>query len=131
MITSFAIFYDVEDPNQFCADIKNILKPDGVWVCQLSYLPLMLKNLTFDQICHEHITYYTLSVFKKIVEKHNLKIIDEKVPELPGGAHRLPKEQASILKKTLLSNITNLESVEIKELIKNRNKKYLEITSNI
>tara|TARA_Y100000588_G_C14056076_1_gene839388 strand:- start:85 stop:1023 length:939 start_codon:yes stop_codon:yes gene_type:complete len=62
---------------------------------------------------------------------YNLKIIDEKVPELPGGAHRLPKEQASILKKTLLSNITNLESVEIKELIKNRNKKYLEITSNI
>ena len=48
MITSFEIFYDVEDPNQFCADIKNILKPDGVWVCELSYLPLMLKNLTFD-----------------------------------------------------------------------------------
>ena len=62
---------------------------------------------------------------------YNLKIIDEKVPELHGGAHRLPKEQASILKKSLLSNITNLESIEIKELIKNRNKKYLEITSNI
>ena len=48
-----------------------ILNPNGIWVVEFSYLPLLLKNLTYDQICHEHVTYYTLDVFKKII-KHPL-----------------------------------------------------------
>lgn len=86
LITSFAIFYDVENPNRFCSDIKKILKPDGVWVCELSYLPLMLKNLTFDQICHEHVTYYSLSVFEKIINNNGLKLLDVKLNEINGGS---------------------------------------------
>ena len=63
LITSFAIFYDIENPNLFCKDIHELLSKDGVWVSEFSYLPLMLKNLTYDQICHEHIAYYNLKVF--------------------------------------------------------------------
>ena len=62
LITSFAVFYDVDEPNNFCKDIENLLDDDGVWVCEFSYFPLMLKNLTFDQICHEHLVYYTFNV---------------------------------------------------------------------
>ena len=86
LITSFAMFYDVDDPNAFCQDIYQLLKKNGVWVLELSYLPLMLKNLTYDQICHEHLTYYDLTVFKKIIEKHNLKIIDVSLNEINGGS---------------------------------------------
>ena len=39
-------------------------------------LILGLKNLTYDQICHEHVTYYTLTTFKNIVEKNKLQIQD-------------------------------------------------------
>ena len=85
-IASFAVFYDVEDPNSFCKDIEHLLKDNGVWVCEFSYLPLMLKNLTFDQICHEHIMYYTLSVFEKILKKNNLKVIDLSLNEINGGS---------------------------------------------
>ena len=56
------MFYDVEDPNKFCNDVEKLLDINGVWVLELSYLPLMLKNLTYDQICHEHIGYYTFSI---------------------------------------------------------------------
>ena len=62
LISSFAIFYDVEDPNSFCKDVEELLDDNGIWICEFSYLPLMLKNLTFDQICHEHIMYYTLTL---------------------------------------------------------------------
>jgi len=86
LITSFAMFYDVDDPNAFCQDIYKLLKKNGVWVLEMSYLPLMLKNLTYDQICHEHLTYYDLTVFKKIIEKHNLKIIDVSLNEINGGS---------------------------------------------
>ena len=86
LITSFAMFYDVDDPNSFCRDISKVLKKNGTWILELSYFPLMLKNLTYDQICHEHATYYTLQVFKKIIGKHNLKIIDATLNEINGGS---------------------------------------------
>jgi NDP-4-keto-2,6-dideoxyhexose 3-C-methyltransferase len=86
LISSFAIFYDVEDPNSFCKDIEMMLNENGIWVCEFSYLPLMLKNLTFDQICHEHITYYTFSVFEKILINNSLKVLDIKINEINGGS---------------------------------------------
>ena len=49
------MFYDVTNPNKFYKDIKESLNKNGIWILELSYLPLMLKNLTYDQICHEHI----------------------------------------------------------------------------
>ena len=86
LITSFAMFYDVKDPSLFCSDIFNLLKKNGIWVLEISYLPLMLKNLTYDQICHEHVAYYSLTTFKKIANKNGLKIIDYKLNEINGGS---------------------------------------------
>ena len=86
LISSFAIFYDVEDPNSFCRDIEKLLNDNGIWICEFSYLPLMLKNLTFDQICHEHLMYYTFSVFEEILFNNKLKVIDIKLNEINGGS---------------------------------------------
>ena len=46
LVSSFAMFYDVNSPNLFCKDIYKILKPNGIWILELSYFPLLLKNLT-------------------------------------------------------------------------------------
>ena len=82
LISSFAMFYDVEDPNSFCQDIEMLLSDNGIWVCEFSYLPLMLKNLTFDQICHEHVMYYAFGVFEKILLNNNLKVTNIKLNEI-------------------------------------------------
>ena len=135
LISSFAMFYDVNDPNLFCKDINSLLKKNGIWILELSYLPLMLKNLTYDQICHEHITYYTLSVFKKIIEKNNLKLIDISFNEINGGSIEIIcskkeskfKPKIKKIKKILLDEkkITvqsfknfNLRINRVKELLK-------------
>lgn len=86
LISSFAMFYDVNDPNSFCNDINGLLNRNGVWILELSYFPLLLKNLSYDQICHEHVTYYSLKVFKKMAEKNGLKVIDCKLNEINGGS---------------------------------------------
>ncbi len=86
VITSFAMFYDVEDPNKFCKNISKILEKNGIWILEFSYFPLLLKNLTYDQICHEHVTYYTLNTFNKILSQNNLKIIDFSLNEINGGS---------------------------------------------
>jgi len=86
LITSFAMFYDIEDPNSFCKDIYSLLKPNGIWVLELSYLPLLIENLTYDQICHEHIAYYDLQVLNNLIEKNGLTIIDVRTNDINGGS---------------------------------------------
>ncbi len=61
----------------------------------------------------------------------NYKIIDSIVKEVPGGAHRFPEEQAVILKNNLVQNIKSLMIFSGEEKRKNRNEKFLNITSNI
>ena len=60
VVTSIAMFYDLEAPNQFVADVASLLEDDGVWGIELSYLPTMLLRHSFDTICHKHLEYYTL-----------------------------------------------------------------------
>ena len=86
LITSFAMFYDIKDPNSFCKDINKLLEKDGLWIVEFSYFPLLLKNLTYDQINHEHVTYYTLTTFQKIINKHGLEAVDISFNEINGGS---------------------------------------------
>jgi hypothetical protein len=86
VVTIIAMFYDIENPNHFCKDINNLLNKDGLWITEFSYLPLLLKNLTYDQICHEHVTYYSLSSFQKIIDQNNMKVIDFSFNEINGGS---------------------------------------------
>ena len=86
LITSYAMFYDIEEPNEFCKDIANLLEKNGIWSLEFSYFPLLLKNLTYDQICHEHCIYYSLTTFNNIAKKNNLKIIDFSINEINGGS---------------------------------------------
>ena len=93
------MFYDIEDPNSFTKDIFNLLDKNGIWISEFSYFPLLLKNLTYDQICHEHVTYYTLNTFKKIAEKNGFKIIDVSFNEINGGSIEVvcAKKEVNIL----------------------------------
>jgi len=59
------------------------------------------------------------------------KIIDSIIDEVPGGAHRFPVEQAEILKKNLLNNLDDLKLTSGKVRKEIRNKKFLNMTSNI
>ena len=63
IVTSIAMFYDLEDPGKFVSDIQQIMHPNGVWILQMSYLPLMLTQNDFGgNICHEHLEYLLTAV---------------------------------------------------------------------
>jgi len=83
------MFYDLDDPNPFIKDVYNILDDDGVWVVQLSYTPLMVKQMAFDNICHEHVYYFSLNSLKKLVEPHGFKIVDCSLNDTNGGSCRV------------------------------------------
>lgn len=89
VVTSIAMFYDLEDPNRFVTDVKEVLDDNGLWVIQMSYLPLMLEQLAFDNICHEHLEYYSLGSLKYLLDRHDLKIVDCQLNDINGGSFRI------------------------------------------
>jgi NDP-4-keto-2,6-dideoxyhexose 3-C-methyltransferase len=124
LISSFAMFYDVSNPNSFCRDISELLDKDGIWLLEISYWPLLIENLTYDQICHEHVTYYTLGVFRKIVNKNNLKIIDFRFNEINGGSIEITcaqKNSKHKIKSRKIKNLLKQESKINKEVYRNLN----------
>lgn len=96
VITSIAMFYDLEDPVHFAKDIAEILEKDRIWVMEQSYLPLMIETNSYDTICHEHLEFYTLKQIEWIAEKAALKVIDVVTNDINGGSFRviLAKENA-------------------------------------
>ena len=86
IITAIAMFYDLHDPIKFLNQITTILENDGVIALEFSYMPLMLKNLTYDQICHEHLTYLSLTQIKWMAESVGLKIINTSFNLINGGS---------------------------------------------
>lgn len=89
VITSIAMFYDLPDPVKFCNDINEILEDDGLWVIQMSYLPLMLDQLAFDNICHEHLEYYSLECLTDLLQKTGFKVVDCQINDINGGSFRI------------------------------------------
>jgi hypothetical protein len=86
IVTSIAMFYDLEDPIQFARDIESVLADDGVWHFEQSYMPSMLRLTSYDTICHEHLEYYSLGVVQNILAAADLKVVDVAMNAINGGS---------------------------------------------
>ena len=86
VITSLAMFYDLDDPHRFVEDIGHCLDDDGIWIVQLSYTPLMLKQNAFDNICHEHLEYYTLLSMDYLLKQHGFNVLDVELNNTNSGS---------------------------------------------
>lgn len=89
IVTSIAMFYDLEDPKKFISDVYEVLDNNGLWVLQLSYTPLMIKQMAFDNICHEHVYYYSLFNLKKLFDSCGFNIVDCQLNDINGGSFRV------------------------------------------
>ena len=86
VISSIAMFYDINDPVEFAKSIELLLDENGFWIIEIAYLPLMMKNLAYDQIMHEHLTYLSLRQMEIIFEKSKLKVVDFSINSVNGGS---------------------------------------------
>lgn len=89
VITSIAMFYDLEEPNTFVDDVVTLLAPEGIWANQMAYLPSMLELNAFDNICHEHIEYYSLLALENLLRRHGLVVFDVELNDVNGGSFRV------------------------------------------
>ena len=86
LITAISMFYDLPDPLQFAKEIFSILKKNGIWHIELSYMPIMIKNGSYDTICHEHLEYYSLRSLIFLLKKAKLKIVNLSFNQINGGS---------------------------------------------
>lgn len=86
IITSIAMFYDLEDPLAFMRDIEACLAPGGIWVTEQGYMPAMLRNTAYDTVCHEHIEYYGLTQIIWLADRASLKVIGVTLNDINGGS---------------------------------------------
>lgn len=88
VVTSISVFYDLDDPRRFAADVERVLAPGGVWVIQQNYLPLMIENASLDNVSHEHLTYHTLGTLEWVLKSAGLRVIDALQVPVNGGCLR-------------------------------------------
>jgi hypothetical protein len=86
VVTSIAMFYDLEDPTQFMRDIHEVLTDEGVWLFEQSYLPAMIEMNAYDTVCHEHIEYYALKQIFWMAKRAGFKILDVEFNDVNGGS---------------------------------------------
>lgn len=86
IVTSIAMFYDLEEPLDFVRGVSSILAHDGIWHFEQSYMPSMLEMCAYDTICQEHLEYYGLTQIKWMTDRADLKIIDVELNGVNGGS---------------------------------------------
>lgn len=89
VVTCIAMFYDLDEPETFLKDVYDVMEDDGLFVIQMSYTPLMLKQLAFDNICHEHVYYWNLISISKLLDICSFKVVDVGLNDVNGGSFRL------------------------------------------
>ena len=86
IITSIAMFYDLDDPTSFMKQVYECLDDEGVWVFEQSYLPLMIERNAYDTVCHEHVSYYALRQIQWMTDRVGFKILDVELNDINGGS---------------------------------------------
>jgi len=93
------------NPIKFAQDINESLDDNGIWHLEQSYMPSMIKNISYDTICHEHLEYYSLKSIKYIFDQVDLKIIDLEFNDINGGSFAITvakkKSKYSEIKKII------------------------------
>ncbi|MGE0224341.1 MAG: class I SAM-dependent methyltransferase [Acetobacteraceae bacterium] len=86
IVTSIAMFYDLDDPVAFARQVESVLAPGGLWHFEQSYMPSMLRMVSYDTVCHEHLEYYSLGVVTRILDAAGMRPVDVKMNAVNGGS---------------------------------------------
>jgi NDP-4-keto-2,6-dideoxyhexose 3-C-methyltransferase len=113
VITSIAMFYDLEVPLQFMQDVYDVLADDGVWVFEQSYLPDMLRMNSYDTVCHEHLEYYALKQILWMTKRVGFKVLNVELNTVNGGSFSVTAAKsasAHVENSSALKNILDNEA---------------------
>ncbi len=89
VVTATNVFAHIDDIDSVIKNVKGLLKRDGTYVIEIQYFVDTLEQMTFDNIYHEHMSYYTLTSLDFFFKKHGMEIIKVKKVPTHGGSLRV------------------------------------------
>jgi predicted TPR repeat methyltransferase len=106
------VLAQVPDLNDFVSGIKILLAPTGVVTIEFPHLMRTIDGNQFDQVYHEHFSYFSLYSVERIFAAHGLPIYD--VEELPthGGSIRIYAGHAEDGSKSVTNRLLALRARE-------------------
>jgi hypothetical protein len=139
IVTCIAMFYDLENPKQFLDDVYDVMEEDALFVIQQSYMPLMIKQLAFDNICHEHLFYHSLYSMEYLLNHSGFRIADVELNDINGGSFRIYAQKIQALPESFGSSpyrdVANMRVESLREYENNLNLDktdiYMEFWKNI
>ena len=89
VVTAANVFAHIGGIHSVVDGIVDLLAPKGIFVSESHYLLGLLKTVQYDTVYHEHLRYYSLLSLSRLLESHNLQVID--VEDIPthGGSIRV------------------------------------------
>jgi len=114
VITSIAMFYDLESPIDFMKNIYDVLSEDGIWHFEQSYMPFMIEKTSYDTICHEHLEYYGLHQILWMTDKVGFQIENVEFNDVNGGSFAITVSKKNSGRKINV-NVEKILEDEIKD----------------
>ena len=89
VVTATNVFAHVHDLRLFVECVKMLLSEKGVFIIEVQYLGDMLEKLTFDNIYHEHLSYFSLTALRRLFSLHGMQVFRAQRVESHGGSIRV------------------------------------------
>ena len=105
-ITATNVVAHIHDLHDFLEGIKILLSKDGLFIAEFPYLLDLIEKVEFDTIYQEHLSYFSITPFEKLLKKHGLYLVDVQKLPVHGGSVRVfvskePKKSSERVKKLL------------------------------
>ena len=89
VVTAFNVFAHGDGLKDILKNTEDLLKKNGEFIFEIQYLLRTLKDLTFDNIYHEHVNYWCLLAILNFFEDSELKVYKVKEVDTHGGSLRV------------------------------------------
>lgn len=89
LVTAAGVFFHLEELHSATEGVRRLIEPDGTFCVQAIYLGEILRNTEFDNIYHEHLTYWTVGSIGRLFQQFGLEIYDADLLPIHGGSLEL------------------------------------------
>ena len=89
LVTAAGVFFHLEELHSVTEGIADFCKDGGVFCVQAIYLGAMIRENQFDNIYHEHLTFWTVKSLTKLFALHGLEIFSADLLPIHGGSLEL------------------------------------------
>lgn len=88
LVTAFNVFAHADDLKSIARNAFKILKDKGIFIIEVQYLMDTIKDLTFDNIYHEHVNYWSVKTLKFFADNLDLRLVKVEHIDTHGGSIR-------------------------------------------